>query len=144
MDPNRYACTVLEEARAALEKLNWVTLAFSKRHLATLLEEMQTIVNRMEAGLEDKSDYSYSRDKLREIRIELEELRKEKKNLAEKKKVLKLHTMVLKGKVQSLEARVEELKEVIESKIPNYLEIYLNSTNGALAEEDIPIVEVPQ
>ena len=39
---------------------------------------------------------------------------------------------------------MEELKEVIESKIPNYLEIYLNSTNGALAEEDIPIVEVSQ
>ena len=60
------------------------------------------------------------------------------------KKALKLQTKALKGKVQSLEARVEELKEVIESKIPNYLEIYLNSTNGALAEEDIPIVEVSQ
>lgn len=144
MDPNRYACTVLDEARAALKKLNWVTLALSKRHLATLLEEMQTIVNRMEAGLEDKSDYSYSRDRLRETRVELEVLRKEKKNLAEKKKVLKLQTKVLKGKVQSLEARVKELKEVIESKVPNYLEIYLNRTNGVLDEESMPIVEVSQ
>ena len=78
VDPNRYACTVLEEARAALAKLNWVTMAFSKRHLATLLEELQTIVNRMEAGLEDKSDYSYARDRLRETRAKLKELKAEK------------------------------------------------------------------
>ena len=55
-----------------------------------------------------------------------------------------VETKVLKGKVQSLETRVEELKEVIESKVPNYLEIYLNSTNGALAEEDDSNVEVSQ
>jgi len=74
VDPNRYACTVLEEARAALAKLNWVTMAFSKRHLATLLEELQTIVNRMEAGLEDKADYNRSRDRLRAIRAKLADL----------------------------------------------------------------------
>ena len=73
-----------------------------------------------------------------------EKLTEEKKNLAKEKKALKLQTKALKGKVQSLEARLEELKEVIESKVPNYLEIYLNSTNGALAEEDDPIVEVSQ
>ena len=90
VDPNRYACTVLEEARAALAKLNWVTMAFSKRHLATLLEELQTIVNRMEAGLEDKSDYSYARDRLRETRAKLKELKAEKAELKAEIKTLKV------------------------------------------------------
>ena len=89
VDPNRYACTVLEEARAALAKLNWVTMAFSKRHLATLLEELQTIVNRMEAGLEDKSDYSYARDRLRETRAKLADLEAEKAELKVEIKALK-------------------------------------------------------
>ena len=71
-------------------------------------------------------------------------LAEQKKKVANEKKGLKLQKKVLKGKVQSLEARVEELKEVIESKIPNYLEIYLNRTNGVLAEEDVPLVEVPR
>ena len=89
MDPNRYACTVLDEARAALAKLNWVTMAFSKRHLATLLEELQTIVNRMEAGLEDKSDYSYARDRLRETRAKLADLEAEEDRLEAEIKALK-------------------------------------------------------
>ena len=90
VDPNRYACTVLEEARAALAKLNWVTMAFSKRHLATLLEELQTIVNRMEAGLEDKSDYNRSRDRLRYIRAKLAGLEAEKAELKAEIKALKV------------------------------------------------------
>ena len=90
VDPNRYACTVLEEARAALAKLNWVTMAFSKRHLATLLEELQTIVNRMEAGLEDKSDYNRSRDRLRDIRAKLAGLEAEKAELNAEIKALKV------------------------------------------------------
>ncbi len=90
VDPNRYACTVLEEARAALAKLNWVTLAFSKRHLATLLEEMQTIVNRMEAGLEDKDDYNRAREMLRDTRAELKELKAEKAELKAEMKMLKV------------------------------------------------------
>ena len=90
MDPNRYACTVLEEARAALAKLNWVTMAFSKRHLATLLEELQTIVNRMEAGLEDKADYNRSRDRLRAIRAKLADLKAAKAELNAEIKALKV------------------------------------------------------
>ena len=89
MDPNRYVCTVLEEARAALAKLNLVTLPFSKRHLATLLEELQTIVNRMEAGLEDKADYNSARDDLRDTRAELTKLEAEKAKLKAEIKALK-------------------------------------------------------
>ena len=105
VDPNRYACTVLEEARAALAKLNWVTMAFSKRHLATLLEELQTIVNRMEAGLEDKSDYSYARDRLRETRAKLKELKAEKAEL--------------KAEIKTLKVVVEESKDTGEAQEPN-------------------------
>ena len=105
MDPNRYACTVLEEARAALARLNWVTMAFSKRHLATLLEELQTIVNRMEAGLEDKSDYSYARDRLRETRAKLNDLKDEKAEL--------------KAELKALKVVVEQSKDTGEGQGPN-------------------------
>ena len=143
-ETNRFVCTVLEEARGALDRLNWFTLPVVKRHLAALVEEIQTMVNRMEAVLYDKNDYENVRELCKKTEAKLEELAEQKKKLVKEKKVLKLQKKVLKGKVQSLEARVEELKEVIESKIPNYLEIYLNRTNGALAEEDIPLVEVPR
>ncbi len=105
MDPNRYACTVLEEARAALARLNWVTMAFSKRHLATLLEELQTIVNRMEAGLEDKSDYNRSRDRLRDIRAKLADLEAEKAEL--------------KAQIKTLKVVVEQSKDTGEAQEPN-------------------------
>ena len=105
MDPNRYACTVLEEARAALAKLNWVTMAFSKRHLATLLEELQTIVNRMEAGLEDKSDSNRSRDRLRDIRAKLADLEAEKAELN--------------AEIKALKVVVEQSKDTGEAQEPN-------------------------
>ena len=107
VDPNRYACTVLEEARAALAKLNWVTMAFSKRHLATLLEELQTIVNRMEAGLEDKSDYSSTRDRLREARGELTDLKAEKAELQDEIKALKAVFNHLIGKIENPKGKID-------------------------------------
>ena len=121
VDPNRYACTVLEEARAALAKLNWVTMAFSKRHLATLLEELQTIVNRMEAGLEDKSDYSYARDRLRETRAKLKELKAEKAEL--------------KAEIKTLKVVVEESKDTGDAQEPN---------STVHDNEDSSAEEVPQ
>ena len=141
-ETNRYVCTVLEEVRESLGRLNWFTLPVIKRHLQALVEEIQTMVNRMEAALYDKMDYEKVRELCKKTEVKLEELTEEKKNLAKEKKALKLQTKALKGKVQSLEARVQELKEVIESKVPNYLEIYLNRTNGVLDEKSIPIVEV--
>ena len=85
MDPSRYACTVLEEARAAVKSMNHLTLPMAKRHLSTLIEEMQTVVSRMEAGLEDKNDYARVRADLKEGKAELKkiraDLRKAKKEL---------------------------------------------------------------
>ena len=86
-------------------KLNWVTMAFSKRHLATLLEELQTIVNRMEAGLEDKADYNRSRDRLRAIRTKLADLEAEKAELN--------------AEIKALKVVVEESKDTGEAQEPN-------------------------
>lgn len=38
-ETNRYVCTVLEEARTSLDRLNWFALPVVKRHLAALVEE---------------------------------------------------------------------------------------------------------
>ena len=60
---NRYLCTVLEELRKAAERLSWVTLPIGKRHISSLVEEVQTLANKMEAGLRDKKDfYRYTKD----------------------------------------------------------------------------------
>ena len=121
MDPNRYACTVLEEARSALAKLNWVTMAFSKRHLATLLEELQTIVNRMEAGLEDKADYNRTRDRLRDSRAELADLKAEKSEL--------------KAEIKTLKVVVEQSDDTGEAQEPN---------STVHDDEDSSLEEVPR
>ena len=76
MEPSRYACTVLDETRAAVKNLNHLTLPQAKRHLSTLIEEMQTVFNRMESGLEDKDDYETVREFLREVRAELKKAKK--------------------------------------------------------------------
>ena len=75
MKPSRYACSVLEETRAAVKNLNHLTLPLAKRRLSTLIEEMQTVVSRMEAGLEDKNDYARVRADLKEGKAELKKVR---------------------------------------------------------------------
>ena len=81
MEPNRYVCTVLQEARIALERMNHMSLFMAKRHLATLLEEIQTCVNRMEASLQDASDYEYTRELARHENVMLKKLTKERKQI---------------------------------------------------------------
>ena len=98
MEPSRYACTVLDEARAAVKNLNHLTLLQAKRHLSTLIEEMQTVFNRMESSLEDKDSYESVREFLREVRAEL------KKERAELKKANK--------ELKSINADIEHYNEV--------------------------------
>ena len=121
MDPNRYACTVLDEARAALERLNWVTLAYCKRHLATLLEELQTIVNRMESALLDKHEYEMARNRLRDSRAELVALRAEKAELQ--------------AEIKPLTVVVEQSKDTGEDRVPN---------STIHDDEDSSLEEVPR
>lgn len=72
--PNRYVCDVLDEMRKLYETRNF-------SGLLGLIEEVQTLVNRMEAGLRDYKDAGYNEDRIREIKEELKELRKQKKEL---------------------------------------------------------------
>jgi formate-dependent nitrite reductase cytochrome c552 subunit len=51
----------------------------AKRHLSTLIEEMQTVVNRMEAGLEDKDSYGSVREFLKKANADLNKAKKELK-----------------------------------------------------------------
>lgn len=86
--PNRYVCTVLDEMRKQLAALKWGNVSRYKAITALMIEEAQTMVNRMEAGLEDVGDL----ERLKE------ECRKEKK------------------KLRKLQAKVKALKEVTDDK----------------------------
>ena len=108
MEPSRYACTVLDEARAAVKNLNHLPLPQAKRHLSPLIEEMQTVFNRMESGLEDKDDYETVREFLREVRAEL---KKERAELKKAKKELKAVNADIE---YYTEVRTKVLKEILE------------------------------
>jgi len=72
--PNRYVCDVLDEMRKCYETRNFSSLL-------GLIEEAQTLVNRMEAGLRDYKDAGYNEDRIADIKKELKELKKEKRKL---------------------------------------------------------------
>ena len=74
--PNRTLCDVLAEMRKANETRNY-------SYFAGLIEEVQSIGNRMEAGLYDKSD--------------LESIQKRVKNLRKQRDVLKDEINALKA-----------------------------------------------
>lgn len=86
--PNRYVCSVLDEMRKQLDALKWSNVSRYKSITSLMIEEAQTMVNRMEAGLEDAGDL----ERLKE------ECRKEKK------------------KLKALKAKVKALKEVTNDK----------------------------
>lgn len=72
--PNRTLCSVLEEMRKCHETRNFAPLL-------GLIEEAQSMGNRMEAALYDKSDVRDYREERSKLRKEVEALRKEKKAL---------------------------------------------------------------
>jgi hypothetical protein len=67
--PHRYLCDVLEEMRES-----WKTRNFS--YLKGLIEEAQTLGERMEAAIGEKKDYHYWHKKVKEERNEFNALRK--------------------------------------------------------------------
>lgn len=73
--PHRTICAVLEEMRN-------IDKAKSYGSLLGLIEEVQTLANRMEAGLDTQKDYFKARD-------EIKKMKKEYKKLQEKVKKLK-------------------------------------------------------
>jgi predicted nucleic acid-binding Zn-ribbon protein len=68
--PNRYWCQVLDEMRDHIKGLNFSMFP-------SLIEELQTMGNRMEAGLYDKNDYNALREEISELDDQIEELRSE-------------------------------------------------------------------
>jgi hypothetical protein len=75
--PNRYLCDVLEEMRKCHKTRNFAPLL-------GLIEEAQTLANRMEAGLGERRDYQRWHDKVKEEKAELRRLLS-KTNKARKK-----------------------------------------------------------
>ena len=81
--PNRFVCTVLEEMREQLKKLDVHSLDRYKSIHAMMIEEAQSMVNRMEASLEDQRDVRKLTDKRHELRKEVRKLNKKVKELKE-------------------------------------------------------------
>ena len=70
--PNRTLCYVLSELRKCCKVLNFVPFP-------GLIEELQIMGNRMEAGLEDRKDLRDIRDQIKKGREELKQLKNELK-----------------------------------------------------------------
>jgi hypothetical protein len=74
---NRYICDVLEEMRTSTKTLNFALIP-------SLIEEVQTMANRMEMALSDMKDLEQLKMSIVEKKEELKKL--EKKIAAKKKK----------------------------------------------------------
>lgn len=68
--PNRTICAVLGEMRRCCETLNFA-------HLRGLIEEAQTMANRMEASLYDKDDYTHIQKKVKQAQKQLDALKEQ-------------------------------------------------------------------
>jgi len=77
--PNRTLCDVLEEMRKAGKTRNY-------SYLDGLVEEAQTMANRMEAALWDQGDLKRMREERKELKAEIEKLEEAKKSLKKDKK----------------------------------------------------------
>lgn len=72
--PPRTICAVLEDMRNCYKTYNF-------QAIGSLIEEVQMLANRMEASLENRRDYVYEREKLKEVREEVQSLKRELKLL---------------------------------------------------------------
>ena len=78
---SRYVCSVLDEMRTAI-KVGRIDM------LSGLIEEVQTLVNRMEARLEDYQTMGYDLERGREYRRKLKVIRKEADHLEIRMEIL--------------------------------------------------------
>ena len=76
---NRYVCDVLEEMRTSVKTLNFAMIP-------SLIEEVQTMANRMEMALGDLKDLKLLKEDIVDKKEELESLKDQIKNLEKKKK----------------------------------------------------------
>lgn len=78
---HRYLCTVLEEMRDSARKLNHINMWRYKKYMPMLIEEAQTLANRMEAALDDKKDLEKLHKERSKLKKEIKTLLKEKEEL---------------------------------------------------------------
>ena len=76
---NRYVCDVLDEMRTSVKTLNFAMIP-------SLIEEVQTMANRMEMALSDLKDLKLLKEDIVDKKEELESLKDQIKNLEKKKK----------------------------------------------------------
>lgn len=76
---SRYICDVFSEMRACDETKNY-------SYLRGLIEEAQTMANRMEAALTAQSDYRYWDEETKRAKEQVEKLRKEADRLQKQTK----------------------------------------------------------
>ena len=67
--PNRYICDVLAEMRKSFKTFNF-------GHIRGLIEEAQTLANRMEAALNERKDYHRWHEMAKKEKKEFNKLRK--------------------------------------------------------------------
>lgn len=77
--PNRYICSVLDEMRDCYKSRNF-------SYIKGLIEEAQTLANRMEAALGDKSDVKRMLKQRDKLKKEIRELEEQQENLGKTKK----------------------------------------------------------
>ena len=85
--PNRLVCSVLQEMRDSIKIIDDYGDRVEKRWVSyqkLLIEEAQTLVNRMEAALEDQDDVRRAHDKIKELKKEIKELEQQKEDLENK------------------------------------------------------------
>jgi uncharacterized protein Yka (UPF0111/DUF47 family) len=76
---NRYVCDVLDEMRTSVKTLNFAMIP-------SLIEEVQTMANRMEMALSDLKDLKLLKEEIVDKKEELEALKDQIENLEKKKK----------------------------------------------------------
>ncbi len=83
MNVNRYVCSVIEEMRDQLKYLDYHSLERYKSITSMMLEEMQTLVNRMESALEDWADYEKMLSKRKKLKKSIKKLEAKESDLKE-------------------------------------------------------------
>lgn len=90
MYPNRYVCSVLDEMRKQLKTLEGVNEDILVLHYVRItklmIEEAQTMVNRMEASLEDYGDIKGMLKERDSLYKEIKKLKEERNKLKEELK----------------------------------------------------------
>lgn len=80
--PNRYVCSALEEMRRQLKHLDENNLEKYRSLTKMMIEEVQSLVNRMEAAIGDWSDYEEMLEKKRNLKREIKKLKSIKDQLS--------------------------------------------------------------